>query len=369
MSEVKADSKKRRYIDQNVYDAALERINYVLDTFDSIWVSFSGGKDSLAVLKLVEEVYDQRGITRPINVIFRDEEVIQDDVIDYVNTFRTNPRYNFKYYAVQQHSIKFVLGQVGTYIQWDPSRPWIRPKPDYAITDPLDRVHSQNSMDSFLFQGVKGKIAFLMGIRADESLVRLQSVTNKRYDNYITSSDGNPNVKVVKPIYDWTEKDIFRYFFEKGIDYCHTYDTQMLAGHSLRVATPLVAESAKRFGNIRIMYPKFYEQIISIWPEMLLQERYYKDLDRDAIFYKYPPTWDGIMQYIDENIPDAGQRKKFKGYVTACRKIREKKIKEGSSNLGGYPILHVFKAVVSGTKQMIQAKVTITKKDLEYEGL
>lgn len=41
------------YLDQNVYEAALERVAYVFDNFQKIYVSFSGGKDSTVLLHLV----------------------------------------------------------------------------------------------------------------------------------------------------------------------------------------------------------------------------------------------------------------------------------------------------------------------------
>lgn len=207
-----------------------------------------------------------------------------------------------------------------------------------------------------------------MGIRADESMVRLQSVTRKTVDNYITkpTSDVN-NVRIVKPIYDWTEKDVFRYFYDQKIAYCPTYDIQLFAGKQLRVATALVAVNAKEFDRVRKMYPVFYEQIISIFPDMLLQERYYKDLDKDAIFDQYPHTFGGILQYIDDAYPDRDKREKYKGFVKNCISIRAKKV--DSTNLGGYPVLHVFKAVRSGNKQMIQAKIKPSPKDYAYEGL
>lgn len=358
----------KRYLEMNVYQAALERINHVVDTFDRVDVSFSGGKDSLAVLHLLEEVYKARGIHRPINVVFRDEELIQDDVINFVLQYRDNPRYNFRYYAVQQLSTKYILGTAHNYIQWDPARKWIREKPAFALTGDPARVYDQNKMDAFIFQDVPGKIAFLMGIRADESMVRMQSVMKKTVDNYITKPMSDiANVRIIKPIYDWRELDVFKYFFEQGIQYCPTYDVQLFAGKALRVATPLIAESAKQFDMVRRMYPTFYEQIISIFPEMVLQERYSRDIDRESIFDKYPHTFAGILQYIREEIPDADKRKKFTGYVKNAQHIRA--TKPDSKNLGGYPVLHVFKAIYSGNKQMIQPKAKPSPKDLKYEGL
>lgn len=49
---------------------------------------FSGGKDSLVALHLTKEVADERNIKKPIDVVFRDEELIPDEVINFVDEYR-----------------------------------------------------------------------------------------------------------------------------------------------------------------------------------------------------------------------------------------------------------------------------------------
>ena len=44
---------KREYLHMNVYDAFLERIQFIFEEFDHIYVSFSGGKDSGLLLNMV----------------------------------------------------------------------------------------------------------------------------------------------------------------------------------------------------------------------------------------------------------------------------------------------------------------------------
>ena len=358
----------KKQIDKNVYEMAKERIRYVLKIYDHVWVSFSGGKDSLTVLKLLEEVYQEQGITNKINVIFRDEELIQDDVIKFVDEIYRSRRYNFRYYAVQQQSQKYVLGSLQTYIQWDEKRKWIRSKPDYAIKGNGKIVFSQLNMERYMLGDIPGKIALLNGIRADESLIRYRSCISKVHENYICSTRYEP-VQFVKPIYDWSEKDVFKYFHDKGIKYCSTYDVQVLNDQPLRVATPLLAESAKQFHKLRTAYPVFYQQVIDIFPDMLLQERYYRELDRYSIIDKYEHSWNGIVKMVKDLYPDSIQQNKMISYVKSCRSIRRNKMKEGSGNLGGYPLLHVFKAVINGGKQRIQAKINPSKADLEFEEL
>lgn len=367
------DTKVKKYIDTNVYDEAKNRIKHIIDTFDKLYVCFSGGKDSLAVLHLVKEVYKELNIKEKINVIFRDEELIPDDVIEFVQSYYHSGEYNFYYYAVPLKSTKFILGKTYEYIQWDNEREWIREKPSFAITLPKGdkRVFDQYSMDAFCVEGVKGKIAFLTGIRADESLVRLNSCVVKKNENYINATK-TANVKLCKPIYDWSQDDIFLYFYKNNIKYCGIYDLQILNKDSLRVATPLHAECSKRFGKLKTLYPKFYQQLIDIFPEMLVQEMYWNDLDRYAICYKYPHTWQGIIDYIVDNIEDRKQAKLAIDRVLQCKGTRERKLAkgEGTHNMGGYPLLYVFKCVLAGQyKRAIQPINKASKKDFEYEGM
>lgn len=360
--------KKVRYIDTNVYEEAKKRINHIIDTFDRIYVCFSGGKDSLVTLKMVEEVYNDRGITEKINVIFRDEELIPDAVIEFVTSFYMSGKYNFYYYAVPLKSNKFILGKTYAYVQWDPNRKWIREKPSFAITDNGGEIFDQYSMDAFCVKGVKGKIAFLTGIRADESIIRLSSCLSKKNENYINATAVN-NVKLCKPIYDFSEKDIFKYFMDNNIKYCAIYDNQMWNGQALRVSTPLHSESSKEFKKLRTVYPTFYQQLVDVFPEMLVQERYWKELDRYGVIAQYPKSWDGIFQYIDDNL-EGTMNALAKQRVHQAIKGREGRLKKGlgKENLGGYPILYVFKCIVNGQfKRRLQATPTPTKGELEYE--
>lgn len=361
-------SKIVRYIDVDVYTEAKKRIGHVLDTFDAIAVCFSGGKDSLATLHLVEEVYRERGITEPINVIFRDEELIPDDVINFVQRHVTQPQYRFFYYAVQLRSHKFILGKTYEYIQWDEGRRWLREKPPYAITAP-GMVFDQYTMDAFAGQNFTGKIAFMTGIRADESLIRLRSCINKQNENYINAT-GAKNVHLVKPIYDWSQMDVFKYFHDQGIQYCPIYDLQAWNQQALRVATPLHAEYAKIFSKIRTLYPVFYQQLVDIFPEMLVQERYWKDFSPAQVVYRYRHGWNGIIEYIREHIQDDAERQMAIKRVLMAKKIRENNIAKGVGlhNYGGYPILYVFKTILAGQfKRVIQPKKTPSEEEVQYE--
>jgi 3'-phosphoadenosine 5'-phosphosulfate sulfotransferase (PAPS reductase)/FAD synthetase len=359
------------YLPCNVLEAAKSRLRNIINTFDSLYVCFSGGKDSWVLLNLVDEVYREMGIRERVRVVFRDEELIQDTVLDFVNAVRLSGRFDFRYYCVPLESEKYVLGDKATYIQWYPQRQWIRPKPDYAIT--ADVVMSQYTADAFITQDGKGRIGLLMGIRADESLTRLSGVLRKRHECYVSDSD-YPHIKKLKPIYDWRETDIFKYLHERGTGYCSSYDYQMFAGMALRVSTPLHAESSKNIYQLKEAEPVFYAQVCALFPEMRLQERYFHALDRHGIIARYPRSFAGIYQYISEHITDPEQRKKARKAVYNAELARNKALKEARHNnpFGGYPILYVFRCVVNGAyKRTIMPKAFANTSNIEkaYEDL
>lgn len=362
---------KKRYIDEDVYTMAKRRIKHVVQTFDSVLVSFSGGKDSLATLYLVDEVYKELGIEEKVKVVFRDEELIPDDVIQFVTAEALSGKWDFRYYAIPLESSKLILGETYDYIQWDSQREWVRQPPEFAIRLEKgdNRVFNQYEADTFICKDEVGRVAIINGIRADESLVRFQSSVMKKNENYILSTK-DKRIKFVRPIYDWTEDDIFIYFYQRGIPYAPIYNKQMWNKQRLRVATPLHAESAKQLGKLRTIYPKFYEQILRIFPEVEIQDRYWDEFDRLGVIYKYPRTFDGIRKYVYENVTDVGQRALAIERLASAERNRNSRLKtaEGRKNFGGYPVLQVFKAILAGQyKRELLAKKTASQSDIDFE--
>lgn len=356
------DPGRVHYLDTDVFTAAKERIKHCLLTHDRCAISYSGGKDSFAVLHLVRMVMDEMGWTQPLDVVFRDEELIPDDVIDHVCALRDEPdKWTLHYFAVPMRNQFFVLGKHMPYIQWDNNREWVRPKPDFAITDlhPEGKPLLQNEMQGLtnVRLGWKGKVCMFNGIRAQESLLRFRScnLTKNRYNYIAGDSGGAKDSYFVKPIYDWSTLDIFRFFYDFDLRYCQIYDTEMLAGtpdSELRVSTPLHDQAYSYLCRLRVMYPTFFQQLCSVFPGLSAHERYWRDVDRFGIIDQYPKSFEGILQYIEDKIDDYHNRERAIHIVKTCRTSKNNNRRLGkyadNGECFGYPILHVFRKIVGG---------------------
>ena len=58
----------------NVYEAAMQRIDFVFNEFNNVFVSFSGGKDSGVLLNMVLDYMRKNGITKKLPVYYMDYE-------------------------------------------------------------------------------------------------------------------------------------------------------------------------------------------------------------------------------------------------------------------------------------------------------
>ena len=325
-------TRQRMFLDINCVDAARARIRHVYDTFDTVCVQFSGGKDSTAVLYLAKEVHEERGLG-PVKVIFRDEEMVSPRIAEYIEKVKNYPWVDMEWYCLPTTSEIWVLGRRQSVIFWSDKRKaegrLVRDMPPWAISGhhfglPHDKPIPQ-SIDYYTTQGKTGNIAFLTGVRANESMVRYRSLVQKLHENYIVSPykmKKSIPLKMAKVIYDWQTNDVFKYIIEEhNAEYCSYYDVAAMTGSNTRVGIPLHAVAIRRIGDVIKTEPEFYDRLVKAFPYIDAQRLYWSSLDVDAIIKNYAQFgFDGAKMFIDDYMIGETKTTRARAYVAEFRK-------------------------------------------------
>ena len=329
-------TRQRMFLDISCVDAARERVRHVYDTFDTVCVQFSGGKDSTAVLYLAKEIHEERGLG-PVKVIFRDEEMLSPSVEAYLNEVRNYDWVEMEWYCLPQGQEVWVLGQ-REYIQlWDPRREragrLFRSIPDWAIRaehfglDPEQAI--PQSIDYYTMQGKSGRVAFLTGVRANESMIRYRSCVQKLHENYINvpyRMKKSIPLRFAKVIYDWTTDDVLKFVSEEhDASYCEYYDLAALTGSNTRVGIPLHCVAIRRIGDVVATEPDFYDRLYECFPHIDAQRRLWADFDIEKLISNYSRMgWDGVKMCIEDNVLTPGLKRRAMSFAAEFRKKQAK---------------------------------------------
>jgi len=215
----------KKYLNINVLDAARERISYVFDNFERVYVSFSGGKDSTIMFHLVMDEAMKR--EEKVGLLFIDFEAQYKATIEHAKEmFNTYQDYIDLYWVCLPMSLRNSVSSFEpTWICWDDEKRdiWVRdlPRHNGVISDVSYFPFFQKGMEFEEFIILfgqwfsKGKMtACFVGIRCDESLNRFRTIASSKkgtYEGRRFTTKIEDNLYNIYPIYDWKVQDIWKY--------------------------------------------------------------------------------------------------------------------------------------------------------------
>ncbi|MDR1281981.1 MAG: DUF3440 domain-containing protein [Opitutaceae bacterium] len=266
------------YLKQNVFEATRERLRYIYDHFENVYVSFSGGKDSGVLLSLAIDIARERG-RLPVQALIIDLEAQYQHTIDFIMRMVSRPEVKVWWVCLPIHLRNAVSQFQSHWFCWDPDRrgEWVRDYPDHpgVVSDPAYFPFFRKGMEFEEFVSSFGEwlgrdtnTACLVGIRADESLNRFRTVKHttkatwrgKRWSTAVTERLYN-----FYPLYDWRVRDIWIANGRQHYDYNRIYDLMHMAGVTLssqRLCQPYGDNQRKGLYLFKILEPETWAKIV-----------------------------------------------------------------------------------------------------------
>ena len=316
---------RRKYDkDKNVYDAAMERIDYVFKNFERIYVSFSGGKDSGVMLNLVIDYMRKHDIKKKIGVQIMDNEANYEMSLDFMYKILDE---NLDLLDVYWCCLPITLPcTVSAYaIEWqcwgerDKDR-WIRPIPKkpYVVTfenHNFDFFEEDMSYDEFWdgfaeWYSQGESCANLIGIRASESLNRFRAILNDRkemHGGHFWTKKNTKHTYNVYPIYDWRTEDVWTANAVFEWEYNKLYDIFYKAGvpvGKMRVASPFMSESKSSLNLYRVIDGHTWARLCARVQGANFIAHYGSQLGYRNM--KLPPghTWKSFVKFLLATLPE-----------------------------------------------------------------
>ena len=310
--------------DKNVYEASLERIEFVFKNFDRIYLSFSGGKDSGVMLNLTLDYMRKNGITKKIGLMTLDNEANYTHSLTFMHSIiRANLDLLDVYWCCLPITLPCSVSSYATEWQcWgerDKER-WIRPMPedDYIVNinnHKFDFFKEDMQYDEFWdkfgdWYAQGERTACLIGIRSDESLNRFRAIMNERKQTLKGQMWTKKNTKLVYncyPVYDWKTDDVWIANDKFEWEYNELYDIFWKAGlsiHSMRVASPFMSEAKSSLNLYRVIDGGVWATLCARVQGANFVATYGKQINYNTFKLPKDHTWKSFTKFLLDTLPD-----------------------------------------------------------------
>ena len=264
----------------DVVTAARQRIINIFNNGVPVYMSFSGGKDSLCLAHLILSLIQEGKISASqLTVQFIDEEAIfpcmEETTLEWRKKFLlVGAKFEWFCIEVKHFNCFNELTNDETFICWDRYKQdvWIRKPPSFAIrSHPMLRPRIDAYQD-FLPRICKDGLT-VIGIRTAESIQRLKNIASMTLAGKTVT-----NKRQLFPIYDWTDKDVWLYLKREKIKIPEIYLYLWQTGankRQLRVSQFFSIDTARSLVQMNEYYPDLMERIIRREPNAYLAALYW----------------------------------------------------------------------------------------------
>jgi predicted phosphoadenosine phosphosulfate sulfurtransferase len=284
-------SELKKYRDQNVVEAARERIHYIFDEFDHVYLSVSGGKDSSVQMQLVRDVLEARDQGETFDILFVDLEAQYKATIEQMETLIGNSQHVIGdiYWCCLPLSLRNAVSQIQPkWTCWNPEEreKWVRemPQDEYVLTlddHPFDFFDPEMEFEDFVDEFARwyadqheSVVADGIAIRSNESINRFRTLTSDEKERY-NSKNWTTRVRIgeeyldaynVYPIYDWTVEDVWGYVSKNDLPYNDVYEELYKSGVPLsdqRICQPFGDDQRNGLDQFRRIEPETWEKVLN----------------------------------------------------------------------------------------------------------
>ncbi len=306
----------KNYINKSVLETARERISLLFDNFETINVSISSGKDSTVLYYLALQEAIKR--KRKIIAFFQDQEAEYQASIDLISVMMRHPNVIPAWYQVPIYMTNATSSKDYFLYAWGPGEQWMRQKDQIAIKE-IEQEYPKRFYKFFdWYEAQDPNAAYLVGIRADESLTRFRAVTKHPGWNGLKWSTGSEKSSYkFYPIYDWTVYDVWKFIYDYDLPYNKIYDLMFMANYTIynrmRVSNLIHEKSFKSLTDLPKFEPETYNKLCKRISGISTASRYASEklMFDNKTLPKHYKTWKEFRDFLLINIGNEGHRNKF----------------------------------------------------------
>lgn len=243
----------KKYLEKNVLNATIERLEIIFQNFENIYFSFSGGKDSSVMIQLANKV--AKKMNKKFDVLFIDLEAQYRYTIEHVEELKHLPQIRDFYHIALPIALRNAVSVLQPkWICWEEESKhlWVRSMPENCINIhncPFPWFKKGEEFEEFILQFAswyqekyQGTVACGIGIRTDESLNRFRTIafqdkkiTFKGYHwtTKLKINEKHIDVYNFYPLYDWATEDIWGAVSQLDLEFNYIYELMYKNGVSI----------------------------------------------------------------------------------------------------------------------------------------